>query len=164
MGEPEQASRHPPRAHARGAEEVYEALVLGTRDIGERLTHVLLGLSEDHRSRARSRSTRSERRRSQAFHALPVRVRKRRGRGGARQNLGSDLTLPIAEERRFEALTPVFSTPEDVTEENLQSRIRGNADGALEQIRLALLTTGNKSEYSVGYATLYGDMAGGSRS
>jgi NAD+ synthase (glutamine-hydrolysing) len=52
--------------------------------------------------------------------------------------------------------------PEDVTEENLQSRIRGNVLMALSnKFGWLLLTTGNKSEYSVGYATLYGDMAGG---
>ena len=60
-------------------------------------------------------------------------------------------------------LKPVFAgKPEDVTEENIQARIRGvllmalsNKDGHL------LLTTGNKSELSVGYCTIYGDMCGG---
>jgi len=51
---------------------------------------------------------------------------------------------------------------EDTTEENLQARIRGNLLMALSNKKGALvLTTGNKSEMSVGYATLYGDMAGG---
>jgi NAD+ synthase/NAD+ synthase (glutamine-hydrolysing) len=61
------------------------------------------------------------------------------------------------------ALAPVFSgRPEDVTEENIQSRARGlllmsmsNKFGAL------VLSTGNKSELAVGYCTLYGDMVGG---
>ena len=61
------------------------------------------------------------------------------------------------------ALAPLFEgLPADVTEENIQSRIRGtllmavsNKSGAL------LLTTGNKSEVAVGYATIYGDMNGG---
>ncbi|MEQ1900138.1 MAG: NAD+ synthase [Devosia sp.] len=60
-------------------------------------------------------------------------------------------------------LQPVFgSAPPDVTEENIQSRMRGtilmaisNKSGAM------LLTTGNKSEMAVGYATIYGDMDGG---
>ena len=60
-------------------------------------------------------------------------------------------------------LQPVFgNAPEDLTEENIQSRIRGlilmavsNKTGAM------LLTTGNKSEMAVGYATIYGDMNGG---
>lgn len=50
----------------------------------------------------------------------------------------------------------------DITEENLQSRIRGNIMMALSnKFGWLVLTTGNKSEMSVGYATLYGDMAGG---
>jgi NAD+ synthase len=56
----------------------------------------------------------------------------------------------------FEGLAP------DVTEENLQSRIRGVTLMAMSNKRgLMLLTTGNKSEMAVGYATLYGDMCGG---
>ncbi len=52
--------------------------------------------------------------------------------------------------------------PADITEENLQSRIRGNLMMALSnKFGWLVLTTGNKSEMSVGYATLYGDMAGG---
>ena len=62
-----------------------------------------------------------------------------------------------------EALAPLFGDmPADLTEENIQSRIRGlllmaqsNKFGEM------LLTTGNKSEVAVGYATIYGDMAGG---
>ncbi len=51
---------------------------------------------------------------------------------------------------------------EDITEENLQARIRGNLLMALSnKFGWLVLTTGNKSEMSVGYATLYGDMAGG---
>jgi NAD+ synthase (glutamine-hydrolysing) len=62
-----------------------------------------------------------------------------------------------------EALAPVFGgLASDVTEENLQSRVRGTLLMALsnKQGRL-LLTTGNKSELGVGYCTLYGDMNGG---
>jgi NAD+ synthase (glutamine-hydrolysing) len=52
--------------------------------------------------------------------------------------------------------------PADATEENLQARIRGTILMALSNKRGAIvLTTGNKSEMAVGYATLYGDMAGG---
>ena len=52
--------------------------------------------------------------------------------------------------------------PLDVTEENLQARIRGNILMAFSnKFGWLVLTTGNKSEMSVGYATLYGDMAGG---
>jgi NAD+ synthase (glutamine-hydrolysing) len=52
--------------------------------------------------------------------------------------------------------------PEDITEENLQSRARGNLLMAISnKFGSLVLATGNKSEYAVGYATLYGDMAGG---
>ena len=53
-------------------------------------------------------------------------------------------------------------TDEGVAEENLQARIRGNLLMALSnKFGSMVLATGNKSEYAVGYATLYGDMAGG---
>ncbi|MBF0189520.1 MAG: NAD+ synthase [Magnetococcales bacterium] len=60
-------------------------------------------------------------------------------------------------------LAPVFAgLAEDTTEENLQSRIRGTLLMALANKKGGMVvTTGNKSEVSVGYATLYGDMAGG---
>ncbi len=64
---------------------------------------------------------------------------------------------------RFDAaLAPLFAgAPSDLTEENLQSRIRGTTLMALSNKWNALvLTTGNKSEMATGYATLYGDMAG----
>jgi NAD+ synthase (glutamine-hydrolysing) len=61
------------------------------------------------------------------------------------------------------ALRPFFEgRPEDVTEENIQARIRGNLLMAISnKFGSLVLATGNKSEYAVGYATLYGDMAGG---
>ncbi|RXR01444.1 NAD+ synthase [Pseudoxanthomonas composti] len=61
------------------------------------------------------------------------------------------------------ALAPLFGDmPLDVTEENLQSRTRGAIMMALaNKFGGLLLTTGNKSEYAVGYATIYGDMCGG---
>jgi NAD+ synthase/NAD+ synthase (glutamine-hydrolysing) len=60
-------------------------------------------------------------------------------------------------------LTPLFAgTREDVAEENIQSRVRGNILMAFSNKFGALvLTTGNKSELGVGYCTLYGDMVGG---
>jgi NAD+ synthase/NAD+ synthase (glutamine-hydrolysing) len=59
-------------------------------------------------------------------------------------------------------LAPEFKgMPEDITEENMQSRIRGMILMALSnKLRTLVLSTGNKSEYAVGYSTLYGDMAG----
>src|SRR5499425_928598 len=60
-------------------------------------------------------------------------------------------------------LAPVFAgQPRDVTEENLQARARGTILMAISnKLGLMVVTTGNKSEMSVGYATLYGDMNGG---
>jgi NAD+ synthase len=74
-------------------------------------------------------------------------------------------TIPIAPAMEaFDAmLAPVFEgKARDITEENIQSRIRGMTLMALSnKFGHMLLTTGNKSEMSVGYATIYGDMAGG---
>ena len=65
-------------------------------------------------------------------------------------------------EKYLEVLEPVFrGLPHDVTEENLQARIRGTYLMALSnKFNYLLCTTGNKSEMAVGYATLYGDMCG----
>jgi NAD+ synthase (glutamine-hydrolysing) len=81
-------------------------------------------------------------------------------------NLGTDLyELPIgaAMEVYEELLSDAFAGRDsDLTEENLQARIRGNLLMALSnKFGWLVLTTGNKSELSVGYSTLYGDMAGG---
>ncbi len=74
-------------------------------------------------------------------------------------------TIPIAApfEGFLSALSPLFAgTQSDVAEENLQSRTRGALLMALSnKFGGLLLTTGNKSEYAVGYATIYGDMCGG---
>jgi NAD+ synthetase len=61
------------------------------------------------------------------------------------------------------ALKPLFAgLPEDVTEENIQARIRGNLLMSVSnKTGSLLLTTGNKSELATGYCTLYGDMCGG---
>ncbi len=73
--------------------------------------------------------------------------------------------LPIAPavEGLEDALAPAFAgVPRDVTEENLQARARGTILMAISnKFNLMVVTTGNKSEMSVGYATLYGDMNGG---
>lgn len=82
------------------------------------------------------------------------------------QNLGIRFEL-ISINPGYEALSstlcPVFDgLPQDVTEENLQSRLRGVTLMALSnKFGAIVLTTGNKSELAVGYCTLYGDMCGG---
>jgi NAD+ synthetase len=82
------------------------------------------------------------------------------------RNLGIEFrVIPITPvfESYLETLDPAFeAAPRDVTEENIQARIRGNILMALSnKFGSLLLTTGNKSELAVGYCTLYGDMAGG---
>lgn len=73
--------------------------------------------------------------------------------------------LPIAQARAAitETLGPMFhGTDPDLTEENIQSRLRGLLLMAVSnKFGEMLLTTGNKSEVAVGYATIYGDMSGG---
>ncbi len=81
-------------------------------------------------------------------------------------NLGCHLdTVPISGPRDAvtQALEPMFAgLAPDVTEENIQSRLRGLLLMAMSnKFGEMLLTTGNKSEVAVGYATIYGDMAGG---
>ncbi len=81
-------------------------------------------------------------------------------------NLGINIVeIPIMEiyDAYTGTLQPLFDKLKpDLTEENLQARIRGTLLMALSnKFGYLLLTTGNKSEMSVGYATLYGDMAGG---
>ncbi len=82
------------------------------------------------------------------------------------KNLGIKFTtIPITGiyDTYIKTLSASFrATEPDITEENLQARIRGNILMALSnKFGWLVLTTGNKSEMSVGYATLYGDMAGG---
>lgn len=73
--------------------------------------------------------------------------------------------IPIEKpfEEYLDLLTPFFENrPQDVTEENLQARIRGMILMALSnKLGYIVLSTGNKSEMAMGYATLYGDMCGG---
>ena len=82
------------------------------------------------------------------------------------QNLDCSLnTIPISEPKTAVnmALRDLFQDKEiDVTEENIQSRLRGLLLMAMSnKFGEMLLTTGNKSEVAVGYSTIYGDMSGG---
>jgi NAD+ synthetase len=81
-------------------------------------------------------------------------------------NLGIQfLSIPITQvfDAYSQVLKPAFANkPVDATEENIQARIRGNYLMALSnKFGSMVLSTGNKSEFAVGYCTLYGDMAGG---
>jgi NAD+ synthase (glutamine-hydrolysing) len=155
-----------------GPEEVYGALVLGTRDYVRKngFERVVLGLSGGVDSALTASIATDALGPEQVTGVfMPSSFTSGDSLADATEltrNLGIRLlTLPIGEEMEAyrKSLRPVFgSLPEDVTEENLQSRIRGNFLMALSnKFGWLVLTTGNKSEYSVGYATLYGDMAGG---
>jgi NAD+ synthase (glutamine-hydrolysing) len=101
--------------------------------------------------------------------SMPSQFSSKETRGDARrlaESLGVDFReIPIDEvvAEFEEALEPAFEgRPRDLTEENVQARARGTMLMALSnKFGWLVLATGNKSELSVGYATLYGDMAGG---
>jgi NAD+ synthase (glutamine-hydrolysing) len=153
-------------------EEIYRALVLGTRDYVAKngFSHVVLGLSGGIDSSLVA---------AIACDALgPANVTgvtmpspfssagTRRDAARLARSLGIEfLKLPITgvfKAYRRALAKPFKGLKEDVTEENLQARIRGNYLMALSnKFGWLVLTTGNKSEISVGYTTLYGDMAGG---
>ncbi len=156
-----------------GAEsEVWRALVLGTRDYARKcgFSRVVLGLSGGIDSALTAAIAAEALGSSQVLGVLMPSPYSSRGSIDdsleLAANLGIDtLTLPIEPAMiAMEAtLAPAFAgTARDVTEENIQARIRGNLLMALSNKRGALLlTTGNKSELAVGYCTLYGDMSGG---
>jgi NAD+ synthase (glutamine-hydrolysing) len=152
--------------------EVYAALVLGLRDYVEKngFSHVVMGLSGGIDSAlvaVIAVDALGPGRVSAAVMPSPYSATETQS--DAHQlaaNLGIEaLELPIAEAMRaYESmLASVFEGSEaDLTEENLQARIRGNLLMALSnKFGWLVLTTGNKSEMAVGYSTLYGDSAGG---
>ncbi|MCO5119025.1 MAG: NAD+ synthase [Burkholderiaceae bacterium] len=152
--------------------QIYRALVVGLRDYVEknRIPSVVLGLSGGIDSALVLAIA------VDAFGPERVRVvmmpspytadisiadaREMAGRLGVRYG---ELPIGPAFDALRETLAPEFEgLPEDLTEENLQARIRGNLLMALSnKFGSIVLTTGNKSETAVGYSTLYGDMAGG---
>ncbi|HTY77921.1 MAG TPA: NAD+ synthase [Candidatus Bathyarchaeia archaeon] len=153
-------------------EEVYRALVLGTRDyVGKNgFQHVVIGLSGGIDSSIVAAVAVDA---LGAANVTGVTMPSPYSSSGTRndaaklaRNLGIDLLrVPItgvltAYKR---VLAAAFKgLKEDVTEENLQARIRGNYLMALSnKFGWLVLNTGNKSEIAVGYTTLYGDMAGG---
>ena len=167
---PARAPRTPPRLEPEA--EVYRALTLGTADYfrKNRFRHGVLGLSGGIDS-ALALTVAADALGPGAVTAvsMPSRFTADENRDDAREladRLGVELLeLPIAElagayDRALAG--PFGDAPPNVAEENLQARIRGNLLMALSnKFGWLVLTTGNKSEMSVGYATLYGDMAGG---
>ncbi len=153
-------------------EEVYAALVLGTRDYVRKngFEHVVLGLSGGIDSTLVALiATDAVGADAVTCVTMPSPFSSTGTRTDAHTlaaNLGVQLLeLPIAPmmEGFATALADSFAGREpDLTEENLQARIRGNLLMALSnKFGWLVLTTGNKSEMSVGYSTLYGDSAGG---
>ncbi len=151
---------------------VWQALVLGTRDyLGKcGFGEAVLGLSGGIDSAVTACIAVDALGRERVHGvALPSRYSSDHSLNDARvlaENLGMDFrVIPIHPLHDvFEAcLRPSFAgRAPDVTEENVQARIRGNLLMALSnKFGWLLLTTGNKSELAVGYCTLYGDMCGG---
>jgi NAD+ synthase/NAD+ synthase (glutamine-hydrolysing) len=153
-------------------EAVYEALVLGTRDYIRKcgFDRVLLGLSGGIDSSLTAViAADAVGRENVVGVCLPGPYSTDHSLADARAlagalGLGCE-TIPITPvyDAFIAVLDPVFAgAPRDVTEENIQARIRGVILMALSNKWCAMvLTTGNKSELAVGYCTLYGDMCGG---
>ena len=153
-------------------ESVYQALVTGTRDyvLKNRFKSVVLGLSGGIDS-ALTMAIAVDALGPERVQAIlmPSRYTREISVHDARQeamslgvehhNIGIESLVPAYDPELatlFEGYGP------DATEENLQARIRGNLLMAISnKTGRLVLTTGNKSEMAVGYATLYGDMAGG---
>lgn len=153
-------------------DEIYQALVLGTRDYAYKngFKKVVLGLSGGIDSALTAAiATDALGKENVIAVAMPSEFSTRSSLDDAQQlvnNLGITYNIiPIQQTfvQYREMLKPEFKDlPFDVTEENIQARIRGNIIMALSnKFGWLPLTTGNKSENSVGYCTLYGDMAGG---
>ncbi|MBO0860252.1 MAG: NAD+ synthase [Chloracidobacterium sp.] len=161
-----------PLALPGSAEEIYQALVIGARDYVRKngFQSVIIGLSGGIDSALTACIAVDA---LGAEHVtcvfMPTRYsssESARDAGRLAENLGVAYHIIQIEEtfrQYLEMLKPVFAeTPMGVAEENIQARIRGNILMALSNKFGALVfSTGNKSETSVGYTTLYGDMAGG---
>lgn len=153
-------------------EEIWKSLVLATRDYADKcgFESAVLGLSGGIDS-ALTAAVAAEAFGSQKVMALLL-PSPYSSRGSIDDSLKLAKTLgiraeviPIANimESFQSSLSPLFTgCKQDITEENIQSRIRGNILMAISnKFNYLLLTTGNKSELAVGYCTIYGDMSGG---
>lgn len=152
--------------------EVYHALLLGINDYVRKcgFRGVVIGLSGGIDSAVTAALARRALGPENVVGiSMPSRFSSEGSKSDARalaENLGIEFhTIPIEEifQSYLTALQPLFAACKpDVTEENIQARIRGNILMAYSNKFGALvLGTGNKSELAVGYCTLYGDMSGG---
>jgi NAD+ synthase/NAD+ synthase (glutamine-hydrolysing) len=153
-------------------EAAYEALVMGTRDYIRKcgFRRVLIGLSGGIDSSLTAAiavdAVGPENVRGIAMPGPYSSDHSVRDAREMARNLGIAFDIvPItpAYDEMLRVLAPVFcDTKPEVTEENIQSRLRGLTLMALSnKFNALVLTTGNKSELAVGYCTLYGDMCGG---
>lgn len=152
--------------------EIWNALVLGVRDYARKtqFNKVLLGLSGGVDSALTAAIASDAMGGDNVLGVMMPSCYSSEGSIGhsieLAKNLGiQTLRLPISDiMKTYQAVleVPFRGYSADVTEENIQSRIRGNLLMALSnKFGSLLLTTGNKSEMAVGYCTLYGDMNGG---
>lgn len=152
--------------------QVWKALVLGTRDYARKtgFSRALLGLSGGIDSALTAAVATEALGPENVTGVLMPSPYSSEGSIRDSETLAQGLgintwTLPIkgVMDAFSDALAEPFAGCEaDVTEENIQSRIRGNLLMAISNKRRSLLlTTGNKSELAVGYCTIYGDMSGG---
>ncbi len=155
-----------------GLEEIYRALVLGVSDYVKKnaFSKVVIGISGGIDSALTAAIARDAIGPANVIGVLMpspyTSVESRRDARALAKNLNISMqTIPITKVFRsfLRLLEPTFKgRSPDTTEENLQARIRGTLLMALSnKFGYLVLTTGNKSEMSVGYATLYGDMVGG---
>ena len=153
-------------------EEIYRALVLGVRDYVRKnsFSHVLVGISGGIDSALTALIARDALGASKVVGVMMpspyTSFASKQDSKALAKRLGiALLNIPITPlfKTFLRQLRPLFEgCAIDTTEENLQARIRGTLLMALSnKFGYLVLTTGNKSEMSVGYATLYGDMAGG---
>lgn len=157
---------------AQRAEEAYESLVMGTRDYARKtgFRSAVLGLSGGIDSSVTACIAAAALGPSNVLGVLMPGPYSSRGSVRDAEALVRTLgirSVTVRIDPLIRAFRSILSTvfkglPADVTEENLQARIRGVILMALSnKFGHLLLTTGNKSELSVGYCTLYGDMCGG---
>jgi len=153
-------------------DEVFQALVLGTRDYVQKsgFARVVIGLSGGIDSAlVAAVAVEALGRDNVVGVTMPSPYSSAGTRSDAQRvakNLGIEfMKLPITgvfQQFKRALAQPFKGLPQDVAEENIQARIRGTLLMALSnKFGWLVLTTGNKSEIGVGYSTLYGDMAGG---